>query len=425
MRPRSLIMRRLCWKGVFFSGCIVTLLSAETASQCYRIDKHYIHTNLKPKESVIVNIHSLYTHPQQDAERNLTKGDVDIVFDTPRYIRWAGNAYLHCAKEANETVFYCGGDDDGGHMSIMKKPDGIYFKIEGARISETTADPIIYEIEGKSEAFIKGEPVSCFRSFDAIVKVHNYEQDPLKAQLLSSLSKLKDMIIYAIDYNDKVAIAVGEGNSIETRKAYSKDEYHKALTLYSFDKGKHWYRNGGNNDTIPYHSVKLVKGKRAVACGTMEGTGGEIAMTENGGKRWTRVYSGGFLNSITVQKNSFFAAGYGILKSDDGIHWNRVYRNEHQELRAITTIDNKRVLAVGDELIIFSDDKGKSWHKATFLNDASAQWAREIYQKDGKIYVVMGDPDFGIIVSYDKGKSWQYADNAYIEKLKEGFYHDK
>lgn len=414
-------MGRLCWKGIIFLGFIVTFLPAE----CYRIDKQYIHTNLKPKESVIVNIHSLYTHPQKDVERNLTMGDVDIVFDTPRYIRWAGNAYLHCAKEANETVFNCSGDDDGGHMSIIKKPDGIYFKIEGARLSETTDDPIIYEIEGRSEKFIKGEPVSCFRSLDAIVKVHNYEKNPTKAQLISSLSKLKDMIIYDLDYNDKVAIAVGEDNSIETRKVSLKDEYHKALTLYSFDKGKSWHRTYGVDDSIPYSSVKLINGKKAVACGTMEGAGGEIAITENGGQSWNRVYSGGFLNSITVQQNSFFAAGYGILKSEDGIHWKSVYYKKYQDFNAITSINNKRVLAVGDELIIFSDDKGKSWHRARVSKDISLQWAREIYQKDGKMYVVMGEPDFGIIVSYDKGKSWQYADNAYIEKLKEGYYHDK
>ncbi len=122
-----------------------------------------------------------------------------------------------------------------------------------------------------------------FPSLDAIVEVENPKNDSQKKQLIDSLSRLKDIIIYDIDYNDEVAIAVGEDNSIETRKAYSQDEYHKALTLYSFDNGKSW--NPTYGDEIPFHSVKLIKGKKAVACGMMEGSGGIIALTEDGGKK--------------------------------------------------------------------------------------------------------------------------------------------
>ena len=392
--------RGLLWKGMVIYIGILSILSAQ--HKCYQIDKQYIKTNLEPEAGVIVDIGSLFSNPTKD-EYNITSGYVDILFDTPRYIPYAGNASLECSKEENETIFHCEGDCDGGHASIMNKKDGIYFKIGGARLSQTTDDPIIYWIEGRSEDYIKGKPVSCFPSLDAIVKVHNYEKDPNKAHLITSLSKLKDIIIRDIDYNDEVAIAVGEDNSVETRKSYSKDEYHKALILYSFDKGKSWQRT--YREETPFTDVKLIKEKKAIACGSMEGSGGTIAMTDDGGKTWKTVYSGDFVNGVTVHRDTFFAAGFSIMKSHDGMAWETIYKSD-TELSAIESVDGKRLIAVGDGLILFSDDNGMSWHKAKLSNDASAQRARKIFQKEGKLYVVAGGPDFWFLVSSDHGNSW-------------------
>ena len=242
------------------------------------------------------------------------------------------------------------------------------------------------------------------REINAVVAVENFENDPYKAQLISSLSKLNDIIVLDVDYSDEVAIAVGEDNSAQTREAAGRDEYHKGVMLYSFDRGKSWQRSYW--DDIPIADVRLIKGKKAIACGSMAGSGGTIIMTDDGGKRWKAVYTGDTVNGVTVYKNTLFSAGFSIMKSRDGTVWERIYSSE-RELYAIKSVGGKRLIAAGDGLILYSDDSAKHWHKANLVGDASVQWARKIFQKKGKLYVVTEGGDYTLLVSTDNGLSWQ------------------
>ena len=424
--------RGVGWKSIGIIGIVCTLLSAQSYDQCYQIDKQYLkiisgsQQNSFAGDGIMINIDAL---KERRDEAHRASKNIYFKFDTSHVVYHSDiNNQIKCSKEKNGTIFYCLGDFSNyidNNVTIEKRENDVYFKINHIRIFVSEDDLTVYDIEGKNRFFIKGKPVSCFRSLDAIVEVHNYEKDPRKAILIASLSKLKDIIIYDLDYNDEVAIAVGEDNSVKTRKLYAHDEYHKPLTLYSFDKGKSWQRTYGANDTIPYNSVKLIKGKKAVACGTMEGSGGEIALTEDGGKNWKRVYSGGFLYSVTVHNNTLFAAGYGILRSQDGIHWKRIYKSDNLGFSAIASIANKRLIAVGDNRILLSNKSGTKWHKVNLSNDISADMAREIYQKDGKVYVVVGGPNFSILASSDQGKSWRTLDSKYTRALKKVYFYEK
>ena len=241
---------------------------------------------------------------------------------------------------------------------------------------------------------------------NAVVAVENFENDPYKAQLISSLSKLNDIIVLDVDYSDEVAIAVGEDNSTQTQEAASRDEYHKGVMLYSFDRGDSWKRSYW--DDIPITDVRLIKGKKAIACGSMAGSGGTIIMTDDGGKKWKAVYTGDTVNGVTVYRNILFSAGFSIMKSRDGTMWERVYSSE-RELYAIKSVSGKRLIAAGDGLILYSDDSAKHWHKATLVGDTSVQWVRKIFQKEGKLYVVTEGGDYTLLVSTDNGLSWQAA----------------
>ena len=65
--------------------------------------------------------------------------------------------------------------------------------------------------------------------------------------------------------------------------------------------------------------------------------------------------------SVTIHRNNFFVAGSSIMKSHDGIEWKTIYTGD-QQFNKIKSLNDKRLVAIGTNLVLFSDDDGKSWH---------------------------------------------------------------
>jgi len=386
---------------------LILMLLALTLSSndvCYQIDKKHIKTNLQPPEGLLINIGTMFTNPKRD-DYNITRGYVSIAFDTPRYTPYLSVVNLDCTEEEGG-LFQCSGDCDGGHIYVMKKKDNVYFKIEGVRMAETPDDPIIYDIEGRSDRFVKGQESSCYQStMDAVIDVKNFEEDIQKEKLITSLKKRKDIIIYDIDYNNQVAIAVGEDNSLRTRKEKSKDEYYLGATLFSFDGGKHWVKSLAGD--IPLSRVIVLEGKKAISIGSMEGAGGFVQMTSDGGKHWKTVYEGGFINDITQHANGFFAVGYGIIYSKEGKKWNTVLKAKETAFNTVLSVDENRLVTANNHQLFFSKDSGESWQKAKVPLDLESAWLRHLYKYKGKLYIWARHPEGFKMISIDKGKSWQ------------------
>ena len=250
---------------------------------------------------------------------------------------------------------------------------------------------------------------------DSIIELKNFEEDEKIEKLINSLRKLNDIIIYDIDYNEKVAIAVGADNSLKTRRLSSKNAYSLGITLYSFDSGKHWHKSFGGD--VPSEKVIVLEGTKAIAVGMMEGLGGQIEMTNNAGKDWKNVYLGGFMNDITQHSNGFFAVGYGIIKSKDGKKWQTVLDGEKYTFNAIFSIDKKRLIVVYGNKILYSEDSGKSWKKSQLPLILEDVWLATIYKKKGKLYVSSHSNNLKI-VSIDNGKSWKKVSQHKEDRIK-------
>lgn len=370
---------------------------------CFKIDARYIKNDFGASEGVIINIGNMFNNPKVN-EYNITEAYAIVDLDTPRYIPYLSWAFMNCYQEENG-VFTCGADDDGGHMSVKKQDDGIYFKIEGARLNETTDDPIIYIIEGKSDNFVKGEEKSCFQpSLNAIVKVKNFEENEKKSKLIDSLLALKDVVIYDVSYHQNIAIAVGEDNTLDTRLKSYKDEYHLGLILYSDDFGKHWNRIV--EGSTPLHRVIVLDDKKAIVMGSIEGAGGVVKKTDDL-KHWQTIYEGDFFNDIALHANEFFAVGHSIYHSKNGKDWKPIFKVKDEEFFAISSIGKHRLIATGMHGIFFSKDDGIHWQRATVDNDEYGLYMTYIYQKDDKVYIWARHPDGFKIVSDDDGEHWR------------------
>jgi hypothetical protein len=393
-----------CEMRKYIAGWLFSLSLISAQHICYSIDKSQIISNLDSPEGVRI------AFDNTSLLKNEQNFSVWVEFDTARYIPYAGRGDLQCFQGKKQEDYTCYGDDDGGTIEIKVKGKDVYFKIGMVRLGETTDDPIVYSIKGNVLHYIKGTVTPCKRSLDAIVKAKNFEEDREKTKLAKSLAKLKDIIIYDIDYNEDVAIAVGEDNSVETREKQDSDEYYLPVTLYSFDKGKHWKRSSQGD--IPKRRVVMSEGKKAVAVGSVEGAGGYIFLTENGGADWKTVYEGDFLYDIAMHDKSLIAVGYKILKSNDTKRW-RAVKSECKELYAVMSLDKKRLVASGNGEICFSKDSGESWHRAKIADEEEALQGimmEHLYLKGGKLYVWARHPEGFTLVSSDNGEHWKYEE---------------
>lgn len=200
-------------------------------------------------------------------------------------------------------------------------------------------------------------------------------------------------------------VAVGEDASERTKKLQMMDEHHEAVILVSTDSGKQWARMSAGGGAIPFDSIIVMDEKRAVISGAMEGAGGIIMLTENRGRDWKTVYEGGMIHDLARNGNeSIWAAGYGLMRSEDGGgSWNPVDLPEIFYY-AIHAVDENILVAAGDKGVIRTTDAGMNWSPVS-LPDNMGGFNR-IEQLAGKIRLTSWNDE--TLVSDDGGKSWRH-----------------
>jgi len=139
---------------------------------------------------------------------------------------------------------------------------------------------IYFNLYGKE--FIKGVKKGCFPSLNSIILVKT--KDNKKKKLLKFLEKTKDIIIRDIAYYNKNICAVGEDNSVMTRKLQRMDEYHKGFAICSHDDGKTWFKTTSYIDSLD--KVKFISPTTIEATGMMEGMGSYKYKSFDRGKSW-------------------------------------------------------------------------------------------------------------------------------------------
>jgi hypothetical protein len=373
---------------------LLLLPLAALASRCYSVDKEYLTSNLTQNESLLVELPDSFTD----------SFNAYISYDTPRYIKYAGVNDQYCSK-SKENLYECGADDDGGSMVIKQSGNKLYLKIGCLRLAQTTDDPIVYQSCAKKNEFIEVKKSACIKDLDAIIKVDK----KIPPKIINSLLKMKNIIITDISTYKNAIFAVGLDNSKSTREKQRQDEYLKFISLYSNNSGKSWQRN--SSEQIPLYKVIATNSKEAIAIGTIEGSGGFVSITKDGGKSWQTLYEGGFLNDITKVNNCYYAAGFGIIKSCNNKKWQKVLDIKDSSLDAIKAVDKNLIVAVGEDILLVSNDGGKNWQKPTLeeKNMLQNSFSHQIYLEDGKIYISAKHPEGFKIVSTNKGKSWKLA----------------
>ncbi len=377
---------------------------------CYTLEKQQLLSNLPQHEGMLIDIASDRTEEGQYLEPYAAI----ITFDTPRYIPDATGIYLDCSKSKYKNIFLCQDDKKKETLVLAFKKNHTYFDFEKLTLSDPYSSPKhIYYVSKNKKGFIRGTLSSCYRPMDAIIKIDREPKDQQAKQLLNSLNKLKNIIIYDFDYNDKVAIAVGEDNSIEIRKEQAQDESFKSLVLYSFDKGKHW--NKHTQYSIPIQKVILLQNLNALATASIEGAGGTILFTDNGGKKWKTIYDGMMIHDIMFVDNTIYASGYGIIKSEDGLHWQQLPVKENEYFGLFSPAKNS-LLVGGKGEILRSQDKGKHW-KRTILPDKAKKftWV-SFYQKNHLLYARSARSEIPLLFSKDKGEHWEIESPSSFKK---------
>jgi len=378
-----------------------------SATVCYSLDKKYFKSNLKENFDILVEM------PTKFGKENF---NVIVSFDTPKFIEYAGDNFFDCYKKGD--IITCDSDDDGGHMKIKFVNNKPYFNIKYARLAATTDEPIIYYTKAKNKQFIKGKTSECIKDFYTVFQTKKRDQELQKA--LNSLKNMQNIVINDISHYKDFYIAVGLDASIKTRKKQHQDEFFKSISLYSTNGAKSWQKMSFEN--LPLNRVIATSKNSAIACGSIEGSGGYISTTNNNGKSWDIVYKGSFINDIAKSNSGFFAVGSNILYSKDTKKWTVVKKSD-KELYAVKAIDNNLTIAAGDGIILLSNNN-KVWQsglkkyiyletdnkdifkKVSTKDYLSSVFLNKIYTKDNTIYIEATHPEKFKMYSKDRGKNW-------------------
>ena len=198
-------------------------------------------------------------------------------------------------KESQE--YECLDYVDVGKLQIYFKDGTMHAYANYVQLS-SNSEPILHHIRSKDKTFSKGTVTPCYPSLDPIIKVVDVEKGSKKEQLLKSIN-IKDVIIYDLDYHEDFVIAVGEDNSPQMRERQSQEEDHESVILRSTDSGKTWERLE-ESTVIPNDHVIVLDEKRVIIGASIEGAGGSVSVSSDGGHNWSETYSGGMIKSLEL-----------------------------------------------------------------------------------------------------------------------------
>lgn len=248
--------------------------------------------------------------------------------------------FFECVEQESNH-FECSRWDSIEKMDYYMKDDAMYLHIDYLQVS-TEDDSLIHHIKSKDHHFVKGTLAPCYLPMEAVISVDNVKNGSLKDQLLHSIT-IKDVIIYDLAFHKDLVIAVGEDNSPKTREYQSQDEHHESLILRSTNGGKTWERVGPV-DSIPHDHVIVLDEEQIVIASSIEGAGGEILTSSDGGKSWKNTYSGGMIESLKQEGNKITftdISGIVLTSKDGGESWKETVSQEQSEVEEEEEIESK------------------------------------------------------------------------------------
>lgn len=205
-------------------------------------------------------------------------------------------AYFECTNAKAEN-YECLAPYNIGKMQVNMKDESMSIHIDFAQISENS-EPIIHHIKSKEKTFSKGIGTPCYVSTEPQINIEDVKKGSHKEKLLQSIN-IQDVIIYDLAYHNDLVIAVGESNSLAMREMQTYEENYESIILRSTDAGKSWQMLGDKRD-IPNQSVIIIDEKRIVVAASMEGAGGSVYVSSNGGNSWRETYSDGMIKSLKL-----------------------------------------------------------------------------------------------------------------------------
>ncbi len=150
--------------------------------------------------------------------------------------------------------------------------------------------------------------------------------------------------------------------------------------------------------------------------GLAVGLAGTVLRTTDGGATWTDISTGTgsrlwgihFLNATTVLVNGLH--GTTLRSFDGGLTFNIMPTPVNDDLAAIFAFDDSNVFAVGDEVVLHTNDFGANW-SIRFDGVPESQLMRMVFTTTNEVHAVGrnasgGNPRSAILKSTDAGRVW-------------------
>jgi len=284
---------------------------------CYQFEKEDFNHTSKIADDLIIDITSKeYIGVKSSSSRKLSVNDTK---------------YFGCVD--HEPGHYeCSRWDSIEKMHYYIQDDTMYLHVDYLQ-SPIEDDSIIHHIRSKDKNFAQGSLTPCYLSMDPVIAVENINKETPKAHLLQSI-KIMDVIIYDLDYHKDLVIAVGEDNSPRTRELQSQDEHHESIILRSKNGGKEWERVD-QGSSVPHDHVIVLDDKQIIIASSIEGFGGEVLISSDGGDTWKTTYSAGMIETLKQNDGEIILTDVtgSIFKSkDSGKSWTETVSIHPEEI---------------------------------------------------------------------------------------------
>jgi len=304
---------------------------------CYQFKKEDFNHTSKTADDLIIDITSKeYIGYKTSSSRQSYGSDIK---------------YFGCSDREPDH-YECSRWDSIEKMDYFLQDGVMYLHVDYIQIPMED-DSIIHHVRSKDKNFAKGFQVPCHLSMDPIIAVDNIKKDTPKDQLLQSITT-KDVIIYDLDYYKDLVIAVGEDNSPRTRELQSHDEHYESVILRSKNGGKEWERVG-QGMSVPHNDVIVLDEQQIVIASSIEGFGGEILLSSDGGNSWKTTYSGGMIETLKQSDGELIMTDItgSVFKSkDSGKSWTEIASRqddqveEEKEAQTEQISDTKSTLSI-------------------------------------------------------------------------------
>ena len=226
---------------------------------CYRFNKEDFHESLKIAEDVIVD----YVVAEIDPEP--TSMFLSFRFASSNQIPSVDFQCLISYHDNNTDSNYeevcTGGNNE--KIKFYIKDNAMYLHTEHLSLPLANKS-ITHYIYSKNTKLSKGLEVTCSPR-KAQIRMMNVKGGSKKKKLLESIN-INDVIIHNIDYNENVAIAVGEDNSLEDRlyRCQNGNHLRDPIVLRSTDNGKLWEKVKKEYWGVDYFNMASVIDKKNI-----------------------------------------------------------------------------------------------------------------------------------------------------------------